>query len=115
MRSLAAEEGRPCRLIGVPWQLVYWLLRAAEILRLHPPFRADSLLGLVHTAPALSGIDQLAELGITLHSFALDSRTGHLALKNVIPVFILPAIAADGSPADRARGRRPRTLGISVR
>lgn len=79
MRSLAAEEGRPCRLIGVPWQLVYWLLRAAEILRLHPPFRADSLLGLVHTAPALSRIDQLAELGITLHAFALDSRTGHLA------------------------------------
>jgi nucleoside-diphosphate-sugar epimerase len=71
MRSLAAQEGRPCRLITVPWHLVYWLLRAAEILRLHPPFRADSLLGLVHTAPDLNDIDQLADLGITLHAFTL--------------------------------------------
>lgn len=69
MRAFAAQEGYPCRLIPVPWQLVYWLLRTAELLRLHPPFRADSLLGLVHTAPTLSGLDRLAELGVTLHAF----------------------------------------------
>ena len=69
MRTFATQEGRPCRLISVPWQLFYWLLRTAELLRLHPPFRADSLLGLVHAAPTLIGIDHLAELGVTLRSF----------------------------------------------
>jgi uncharacterized protein YbjT (DUF2867 family) len=80
MRILAAYEGRPCRLIAVPWQLVYWLLKAAQLLQLHPPFRADSVLGLVHAAPALSGTDQLAKLGITVHAFALDSphRSSHV-------------------------------------
>ena len=33
------------------------------------PFRADSLLGLIHTAPSLAGGDQLARLGVTLHGF----------------------------------------------
>jgi nucleoside-diphosphate-sugar epimerase len=69
LKVFAAQEGRRCRLVPVPWQLVYWLLRTSEFLRLHLPFRADSLLGLVHTAPTLSGIDQLAELGVTLHAF----------------------------------------------
>ena len=72
LRAFAAQEGRPCRLIPVPWQSVYWLLRTAELLHLRLPFRADSLLGLVHTAPRLSGIQQLAGLGVTLHTFKCD-------------------------------------------
>ena len=69
MMVFAAREGRPCRLIPVPWHLIYWLLRTAEFLHLHLPFRADSLLGLVHTAPTLSGADYLTQLGITLRAF----------------------------------------------
>ena len=69
MRALAAQEGRSCHLIPVPWQFAYWILRIAELLRLHPPFRADSLLGLAYAAPTLCGIDRLAELGVTLHPF----------------------------------------------
>jgi hypothetical protein len=38
-------------------------------MRLHLPFRADSLLGLIHTAPGLAGEDQLTRLGVTLHAF----------------------------------------------
>ena len=38
-------------------------------MRLHLPFRADSLLGLIHTAPGLVGEEQLARLGVTLHEF----------------------------------------------
>ena len=72
LRVFAAEEGRPCRLVPVPWQVVYWLLRTTELLRLDPPFRADSLLGLVHTAPSLSGVDQLTRLGVTLHAFTSE-------------------------------------------
>ena len=69
LRTFAAQENRRCRFVPVPWQLVYWLLRSGELMRLHLPFRADSLLGLIHTAPSLAGADQLARLGVTLHAF----------------------------------------------
>jgi nucleoside-diphosphate-sugar epimerase len=69
MRTFAAQENRRCRFVPVPWQLVYGLLRSGELMRLHLPFRADSLLGLIHTAPSLAGGDQLARLGVTLHAF----------------------------------------------
>ena len=69
LRTFAAQENRRCRFVPVPWQLVYWLLRSGELMGLHLPFRADSLLGLIHTAPGLAGEDQLALLGVTLHAF----------------------------------------------
>jgi nucleoside-diphosphate-sugar epimerase len=69
MRTFAAQENRRCRFVPVPWQLVYWLLRSGELMRLHLPFRADSLLGLIHTPPSLVGEDQLARFGVTLHAF----------------------------------------------
>jgi nucleoside-diphosphate-sugar epimerase len=72
MRALAAQEGRQCRFVSVPWQLVYWLLRSGEFIRLRLPFRADSLLGVVHAAPGLVGGDQLARLGVTLHAFTVS-------------------------------------------
>jgi nucleoside-diphosphate-sugar epimerase len=69
LRTFAAQGNRRCRFVPVPWQLVYWMLRSGELMRLHLPFRADSLLGLIHTAPSLAGGDQLARLGVTLHGF----------------------------------------------
>lgn len=69
LRTFAAQENRRCRLVPVPWQLVYWLLRSGELIRLQLPFRADSLLGLIHTAPGLVGEDQLTRLGVTVHAF----------------------------------------------
>jgi nucleoside-diphosphate-sugar epimerase len=69
LRAFAAQENRRCRFVPVPWQLVYWLLRSGELMRLQLPFRADSLLGLIHTAPGLIGGDQLARLGVTVHAF----------------------------------------------
>jgi nucleoside-diphosphate-sugar epimerase len=69
LRTFAAQEDRRCRFVPVPWQLCYWPLRTGEFLRLRLPFRADSLLGLIHTAPGLSGQDQLARLGVTLRAF----------------------------------------------
>jgi nucleoside-diphosphate-sugar epimerase len=65
----AAQESRRCRFIPVPWQPIYWLLRAGEAMRLPLPFRADSLLGLVHTAPGLLGGDQLVQLGVKFSAF----------------------------------------------
>jgi nucleoside-diphosphate-sugar epimerase len=69
LRTFAAQENRRCRFVPVPWQPVYWLLRGGELMRLHLPFRADSLLGLIHTAPGLAGEDQLTRLGVALHAF----------------------------------------------
>jgi nucleoside-diphosphate-sugar epimerase len=69
--NFAAQQGRSCRFVPVPWQLVYWLLRTAEVVRLRLPFRADSLLGLVRTASGVSGGEQLTKLGVTLHAFTL--------------------------------------------
>jgi nucleoside-diphosphate-sugar epimerase len=71
LRAFAAQEERRCRFVPVPWRLIYGLLRSGELMRLRLPFRADSLLGLVRTAPRLIGGDQLARLGVTLHAFAV--------------------------------------------
>lgn len=75
MRAFAAQENRRCRFVPVPWQLVYWLLRSGEFMRLRLPFRADSLLGLIHTAPGLIGGDQLARLGVTMRAFTVRGST----------------------------------------
>jgi nucleoside-diphosphate-sugar epimerase len=72
LRALAAQDDRRCRFVPVPWQLIYWLLRSGELMRLHLPFRADSLLGLIYTAPGLIGGEQLARHGITLHAFTVS-------------------------------------------
>jgi len=75
LAAFAAQEDRRCRFVPVPWQPVYWLLRGGERLRLRLPFRADSLLGLVRTAPGLIGGDPLARLGVTLQPFAAGGPT----------------------------------------
>lgn len=67
--AFAAQEGRRCRLMPVPWRWVYWVLRTGEHLRLGLPFRADSLLGLVHRAPCVPGIEALTRLGVTVRAF----------------------------------------------
>ena len=71
LSTFAAQQHRRCRLVPVPWQLVYLLLRSGELMRLRLPFRADSLLGLIHTAPGLAGEEQLAKLGVTVQAFAV--------------------------------------------
>lgn len=69
LSAFAAQESHRCRFIPVPWQPIYWLLRAGEAMRLPLPFRADSLLGLVHSAPGLLGGDQLTRLGVEFSAF----------------------------------------------
>lgn len=69
MTAFAARGGANCRFVKIPWKPVYGLLRAAESIRLHLPFRADSLLGLVHGAPHVVNQDVLAGLGVTFRAF----------------------------------------------
>jgi nucleoside-diphosphate-sugar epimerase len=53
LASLAAKDGRRCRFVHVPWQLVYAALRLLEVTRIPLPLRSDSLLGLVRPAPSV--------------------------------------------------------------
>jgi nucleoside-diphosphate-sugar epimerase len=64
LETFAARQGRHPRFVPVPWQLLYWMLRAGERLPVALPFRADSLLGLVRPAPGVPGLDRLSELGL---------------------------------------------------
>ena len=70
--ALAAQEGRRCHFVQVRWQLVYWALRVGEIMPIALPFRSDSLLGLVHSAPNVPGVEELERLGVTLRAFETD-------------------------------------------
>jgi nucleoside-diphosphate-sugar epimerase len=72
LAGFAAQEGRRCRLVPIPWPLVYWTLRTGESLHMRLPFRADSLLGLVRTAPGVTGTEALTRLGVTLRAFNPD-------------------------------------------
>jgi nucleoside-diphosphate-sugar epimerase len=74
LETLAAAEGRECRFVPVPWQLLYVALRLGEVLRMPLPFRADSLIGLVRPAPTVPGQDDLARLGVRLRLFAASRR-----------------------------------------
>jgi nucleoside-diphosphate-sugar epimerase len=71
LEAFAAAEGRRPRFVPIPWQLLYWGLRGAEVLRLPVPFRADSLLGLVRPAPAVPGVESLQKLGVHLRPFSV--------------------------------------------
>lgn len=71
MVALAAQEGRRCRFVPFPWRLLYWGLRIGELLPVRLPFRADSLLGLVYSAPSVPGADEVARLGIGYRAFDL--------------------------------------------
>jgi nucleoside-diphosphate-sugar epimerase len=76
LKALASQDGRPFRAIRIPWQLVFYLLRTAEVFRVRLPFRADSTLGLVRTAPCPSDDGLLTGLGVTLHAFSLEPSDG---------------------------------------
>lgn len=69
---LLARRGRSCRLIPVPWQPVWALLRCGERLGVPLPFRSDSILGLVHAAPDLAPASAFSECVRTVHSLAAE-------------------------------------------
>jgi nucleoside-diphosphate-sugar epimerase len=68
VRACAGLEGQHVKLVSVPWRFVYGSLKLAEWVGLHPGFRSDSVLSLVHQNPApdFSGIESL---GIPLRPF----------------------------------------------
>lgn len=47
LRSLVSRDGRPPRVVRLPWRLAWLGLSALEFVGVTPPFRSDSLVGLV--------------------------------------------------------------------
>ena len=77
LAAFAASIGRPRpRFVPTPPRAVYGLLRAAELLPVTLPVRADSLLGLVRPAPDVPHPDVLDRLGVALQPFGLAGAPG---------------------------------------
>jgi nucleoside-diphosphate-sugar epimerase len=70
LTSFATTEGkaRP-RFLPTPPMVTYSALRAAELLSLKLPVRADSLLGLLRPAPNVPNLEVIDKLGVTLRPF----------------------------------------------
>jgi nucleoside-diphosphate-sugar epimerase len=69
MTILARQQHRTARMVTIPWAPLHVALVTAEKLGLPLPVRADSLLGLVHSAKSLPGKDVAASLGATFRRF----------------------------------------------
>ncbi len=77
LTSFAASLGKPRpRFVSTPPMAVYGALRAAELLPVKLPVRADSLLGLVRPAPNVPHLEVLERLGVVLQPFALAVAGG---------------------------------------
>ena len=70
LQGIAAAAGATPRFVPFPWQLLYGGLRLGEVLGIPLPFRAESLLGLVRSAPTVPNPEQVRALGIRLRPFA---------------------------------------------
>lgn len=70
LHGLAAMQGRTCRCVPVPWQLVYGALRLAEATGIPVPLRSDSVAGLVRPAAEVPLSRQEPELLSTLRTLS---------------------------------------------
>jgi nucleoside-diphosphate-sugar epimerase len=66
-----ADTGRAPRFVPMPWQPLYWAIRAAEHAPVELPIRADSFLGLVRPAPFVPHPEVLEQLGIAVRPLSL--------------------------------------------
>jgi nucleoside-diphosphate-sugar epimerase len=79
LTSFAASIGKPRpRFVRTPPRVVYGALRAAEVLPLPLPVRADSLLGLTRPAPNVPNLEVLDQLGVVLQPFDLPDAPPRL-------------------------------------
>ena len=77
LASFAITLGRPPpRFVPTPGMAAYGALRAAELLRVQLPVRADSLLGLVRPATHVPHPEVLDQLGVVVQPFTLARTVG---------------------------------------
>jgi nucleoside-diphosphate-sugar epimerase len=68
LETIATRRGLRRSFLPVPWQVVMAGLRTLEALGVTPPFRSDSLVGLVHRNPQLT--DETRPPGVSYRPFA---------------------------------------------
>jgi nucleoside-diphosphate-sugar epimerase len=68
LAELARRQGRRPRFVPVPWQLVWAVLRLAEIAHVPVPYRSDSVISLVNQDPK-PDFASLRALGISARDF----------------------------------------------
>jgi len=61
-----APPGRNPRFVDVPWKPVFGGMRLAEKVGICLPLRADSVLGLVHSASSVTNFEAWDELGVSI-------------------------------------------------
>lgn len=66
--ELARRQGRKPRFLNVPWQAVWLGLKTAELARLRPGYRSDSVVSLVNQDPN-PDFSGLKALGVTARDF----------------------------------------------
>jgi nucleoside-diphosphate-sugar epimerase len=71
IRAIASNEGHMPHLLPVPWRAAYAMLRTAEIVGAHTPFRADSVLGLARPAPEVPNQSITRDMGLYFRPFSL--------------------------------------------
>ncbi|TPW18413.1 MAG: hypothetical protein FD126_3455, partial [Elusimicrobia bacterium] len=74
-KGLAARRGRSLGTVSVPGALALAGLRALEAAGLRPPFRSDSLLGLLHT-PARIDPEPARRRGLVFRPFLDEGEPG---------------------------------------
>ncbi len=80
LTSFAASQEKPApRFVRTPPMALYGALRAAELLPVRLPVRADSLLGLIRPAPRVPNAEVLDRLGIVLRPFTPAIAGAHAA------------------------------------
>ena len=69
------KDGRTpnTRFVRTPPMAVYQAMRAAELLPLGLPVRADSLLGLMRPAPSVPNLEVLCEMGVVVKEFPANT------------------------------------------
>lgn len=71
LEGIAGAAGATPHFVPFPWQVLYGGLRFGEALGIPLPFRSESLLGLVRSAPFVPNTDQVHTLGIQVRPFDL--------------------------------------------
>ncbi len=67
--GLRVDANTPVHFFPVNWRLLFATIRFCESLGLQPPFRSDSLLGLVKGAPCVPNLSVVGSMGIVLRRF----------------------------------------------
>lgn len=69
LQVLAAAQHVNVKFVPIPWQVIWFGLKIAELFRITMPFRSDSVISFVHQNPA-PAFSLLTQAGCTFREFS---------------------------------------------